>query len=148
MKKIILGFSCLVALLIAPTSILSAQSDVPEAVQNTFDEMFPDATTVNWEQDEEEYLATFETSENNLEVSFLEDGTWKLTVTYIGEEELPTAAVDYIKKEFVVETYNSVTKRETPGDVKYFASFETEKQYVSLRFDEDGELLEKEIEDL
>lgn len=148
MKKTILGFSCLVALLLAPTFTLSAQSDVPEAVQNTFDELFPEATDVSWEQDGEEYLGTFETTDNIVEVTILEDGTWRQTTTNIDAEELPTAAIDYIKKEFVVETYYSVSKVETPAQIRYFANFETETQTVSLRFDEDGGLLEKEIEDL
>ncbi len=148
MKRRILGFSCLVALLVAPTFVLSAQSGIPKAVQNTFDKLFPEATDVNWEQDGEEYLGTFETVDNIIEITILEDGTWQQTTTIMDAEGLPTVAINFIKKEFVVETYYSVSKVETPTQIRFFANFETETQTVSLQFDEDGRLLEKEIEDL
>lgn len=151
MKRFFLG-SCLVILCIALQGItLSAQEDmvIPEVVQATFNKLFPNATDVNWDHDGEEYLAGFENADFSfVEVTIYENGVWQQTVTSIGAEDLPTAAQTYITDEFKVETYYGISKVETAKERVYVANFETTTQSVSLRFDTDGNLLGKEVEDL
>lgn len=151
MKRCLFG-SCLTILFISLQGIvLFAQEEIaiPEAVQSTFDKMFPSATDVSWEHDGEEYLTGFENADfSYVEVTIFEDGSWQQTVTSVSADELPTAAQTYINDEFTVETYYSISKVETPKESVYLVNFETTTQSVSLRFDTDGNLLEKEVEDL
>lgn len=150
MKKSFFG-SCLIVLCISLQGItLAAQENaIPETVQTTFDKLFPNATEVDWEQDGEEYLAGFENADFSfVEVTIFEDGTWQQTVTSLSAEELPTAAQTYIEEEFTVETYYNISKIETAKETLYLVNFETTTQSVSLRFDTDGNLIEKEVEDL
>ncbi|GEM_PF-1902398 len=150
MKKSFFG-SCLIILCISLQGItLKAQENaIPETVQTTFNKLFPSATEVDWEQDGEEYLAGFENADFSfVEVTIFEDGTWQQTVTSLSAEELPTAAQTTINDEFTVETYYNISKVETAKETLYLVSFETTTQSVSLRFDTDGNLIDKEVEDL
>lgn len=148
MKESILGF-CFLSLfsLVQLVPACAQEVEVPEEVLATFEEIFPTATNVNWEENDVLYIATFTIDDYSIKATFEENGDWVETNTEIEFKDLPAAAQEYIKAEFVVEQYYSITKLEVPEEVRYFAYFETDTEGVNLTFDEDGNLVHKEIEE-
>lgn len=149
MKKSFLVFSLVVALISLQGINLAAQDEeVPTAVQATFNTMYPEVIDVYWEQDGEEYLASFITEENSVDATFLEDGTWQQSITSLELEDLPTAAVTLLNKDFETANYYNISKIEIPAKVQYAVSFETDTQYITMLFDPAGQLVDKQVEDL
>ena len=137
-----------VAFLLGFTAFTSvyAQTEVPEAVQATFDEMFPDAEEVFWMSEGDEYVANFYHDEHSLEASILTSGEWVQTTTYLELEELPKEALGFINKEFgTLEEYYTITKVQTPELMFFTADFEVKGKSVYLKFDNTGKLLKKEV---
>ena len=149
MKKGMLSMSSLVVLIILITNltVFAQEVVIPAVVQATFENKYPNAIDVNWDQDGEEFLAGFEEGDYYLEVTISEDGTWVQTFAGIFLEDLPTAAQQLIKQKYVVEEYNGISKVTTPQQIRFYVNFETTKQAVSLSFDEHGKLVETEVED-
>ena len=149
MKKSFLVFSLVVAIIsLQGINLMAQDEEVPTAVQATFNTMYPAATDIFWEQDGEEYLATFTQDEYSVDATFFEDGTWQQSITGLEVEDLPTAAIALLKKDFKIESYYNVSKIEVPDNVQYSVNFETDTQYVNLIFDTTGQLVDKQVEDL
>lgn len=149
MKKSFLVFSLVVALISLQGINLAAQDDeVPTAVQATFNTMYPNAIDAYWEQDGEEYLATFTADEYSIDATFLEDGTWQQSITSLEFEDLPTAAITLLNKDFDAASYYNISKIEVPDKVQYSVNLETDTQYVNIVFDTAGQLVDKQVEDL
>ncbi len=129
---------------------VTAQTEIPDAVQNTFDEMFPEVAIADWEEDGMEYIAIFELDEQDVEATFKENGLWLQTATTLEFEELPTTVQSYIDKEFGenIEYFSGITQMETPTVTRFFVNFETQTRTISLTFDSSGKLLKKEAEDI
>lgn len=132
-------------LLIAPTC--AQEVEVPDEVLATFEEMYPNAINATWEEEDTQYTVNFEMDGSTIIAVYSEDGSWLKSETDIEFDDLPTAAQAYIKDEFVVELYHSIVKLEVPEETLYHVSLETETELVKLTFDEDGNVLEKKIED-
>lgn len=149
MKKSFLVFSLVVALISLQGINLAAQDEeVPTAVQATFNTMYPNAIDAYWEQDGEEYLATFTADEYSIDATFLEDGTWQQSITSLEFEDLPTAAITLLNKDFKAVSYYNTSKIEVPDNIQYSVNFETDTQYVTIIFDAAGQLVDKQVEDL
>lgn len=56
-------------------------SSVPTVVTSTFKEMFPRATGVEWEQNQQYYVADFNVNTFDTEAWYSANGTWAMTVT-------------------------------------------------------------------
>lgn len=149
MKKYFLVFSLVVAFVSIQGIRLAAQNEeVPTTVQTTFNNMYPDAIDAYWEHDGEEYLVTFTMDENSVDATFQEDGTWQQSITSIEFEDLPTAAITLLNKDFEDVNYYNISKIEVPAQVQFATNFETDTQFVNLLFDAEGKLVDKQVEDL
>lgn len=67
-----------------------AMSQAPEAVLNAFSQMFPNATDVEWEMDEDTWEVEFEMGDDEeYEADFAPDGTWLETEKEIRTDKVP-----------------------------------------------------------
>jgi len=149
MKKNLLISSLLVVLIsFQGITLLAQDEEIPTAVQATFNTMYPNAIDAYWEQDGEEYLATFAFGEKSIDATFLEDGTWQQSVISLEFEDLPAAAITLLDKDFKTASYFSISRVQIPAQVQYSVSFETDTQYVTIIFDTAGQLVDKQVEDL
>ena len=89
-------------MIVAAVSQLLA-TDPPAEVKASFDEMFPDVGEVEWDFIEEDtiHMAWFNLEEAAIDAFFLPDGLWIRTVTYLGDDALPEAVLEY----FVGESF-------------------------------------------
>lgn len=137
-----LGKWLAIGLLLLPSVLLLGQTEVPEAVQATFDKLFPEVEYVEWEDDGEEFFAYFRYEERETEAAFLEDGTWIQTMVHLQVEDLPITAQTYLEEHFPNETYfDSLVKVVNPNHIRYRVSLESDEESIYLTFSESGELL-------
>lgn len=135
-----------VFLLIITSSTVSlfGQTEIPQEVRTTFNEMFPTIEYVEWEQDGEEYMAFFEQSQHETEAYFLENGKWLQTSTFLVFVELPAAAQTFIEENYELDLieFDSIVRLITASFTQYTVNFETQEEgFISLNFTEAGDLL-------
>ncbi len=144
-------FSCiaLMTFLAVQTTTANILIDVPKNVMTTFQNLYPNATDINWDKFENDYIAYFENDGNYSEATFDSTGKWLETSTSMEVEQMPDFIALYISEniEEAVDYYNNITMTERPDEVRYDVSFATESYTVYLVFNEEGDLLSKEIEE-
>lgn len=119
-----------------------------QQVLNTFENMYPNATKIDWEQKLDYSVADFRENGREVEVWIDATGTWVMTETDLLYEDLPAA----VKSGFEASEYASwkrddVDKLERLNmDVVYVIEVEQSGKDLDLYFDEEGTLL-KTVED-
>ncbi len=140
----------IIGLFLLPTFSIQAQDDeIPQAVLATFGDMFPNAEEMDWFADEDEYAVSFAEDSYNLEANFKSNGDWIQTSKTIELDDLPTAATKMIVAEYgKPEYFINLVQIQRPGKMYYYVSFETIKKTVTLTFDANGKMTEREEEDI
>lgn len=135
------------------TTVLSAQDDAPKNVQTNFDKMFANAENVAWDSYEGEYIASFYTDDYVTEATFLENGNWILTSTYLEMEHLPKITQNFLSEKYDEDLtyFPGILKTVSPKGTHYVVTVETEidseteeVETLTLTFDEEGKLLVKQ----
>ncbi|HRH61440.1 MAG TPA: PepSY-like domain-containing protein, partial [Chitinophagaceae bacterium] len=83
MKNILLAFS------IITTFSCMAQTDIPAAVQASFNKNFPGIAVKKWEKEAGNYEAEFKKDGKNMSATFTAKGDWLETETDIDVASLP-----------------------------------------------------------
>lgn len=149
MKNSWLVLVVIIFCVLLPTFFLSGQeTPVPKAVMESHKKMYPTAEELIWEQEENTYLAVFDEGGFTRKATYNRKGIWQQTITSLELEELPLSIQKFLNHNYGLEEYNRIRKIEIPTVVKYFVKLEIENNTIILTFDEDGKLLEKEIESL
>jgi hypothetical protein len=116
------------------------KADVPEKVLSSFSEMFPGASDVEWELDDDLWAVEFEWKEKEYEASFLLDGAWYETEFEIEQSSLPVMALKIISNDFAeweIEEVEFVERADFRG---YEVELEMDEKEIALYFNEGGEL--------
>jgi hypothetical protein len=132
-------------------------ADVPEAVKNGFSKMYPNAKDVDWEKEDANYEAEFETIAVNMdnpkakakkrETSVTLDASGNVieAETEIDVKDLPKAAVDYVAANYAgYELEEAEKMTDSKGTVTYEAELEKGKEEFDLIFDANGAFIKKE----
>ncbi len=119
---------------------------VPEKVKTAFENKFPGAGDVEWEQEKQGiWEVEFEIKDTDMEALFDNNGTWLKTETEIEIKELPEAVVNSAKKKFAGYEIYGAEIIETPEQTTYEVKIKNgsgEKMYVV--FDKTGKGLKRE----
>ena len=128
MKKITL----LIALFVVAQATFAQKSKVPQVVQSAFATAYPNAIDVDWEKEDGNYEAEFDTaSGQEMSVLFSADGRLLETEVPIAFSELPKAAQEALKGKKVKETAKIT-------NAKGVVSYEAEVRRKDLMFDAQG----------
>lgn len=119
-----------------------AESDVPQAVMTTFQQMFPN-TTAQWEKEKNGQLkAEFYYNYHEIEAWFQKDGTWTMTKKELSVSELPQAVLDYVSTNYSGLKIDDAHWVETPTEKYYLVELDREnKADIVLTFDENGNFI-------
>ena len=119
-----------------------AESDVPQAVKTTFQQMFPN-TTDQWEKEKSGQLtAEFYYNHHEMEAWFQKDGTWTMTKKELSVSELPQAVLDYVSTNHSGLEIDEAHWVETPTEKYYLVELDREnKADIVLTFDESGSFI-------
>lgn len=120
-------------------------SEVPGEVLREFDRMFPGASNVEWEREDDKVEAEFDGEHGEMEVYFTPDGTWMMT-EYDGDaDDLPAKAVEYLDSYDGYEYEDHVahvSMRDSPAAFK--VELESKLMEWECFFDAEGNLLARE----
>jgi Putative beta-lactamase-inhibitor-like, PepSY-like len=127
---------------------LMAQDQIPAALQSAVTELFPNAKDIEWDNQADEYTVYLMDKAYNVEITFDDNNKWELINTYQSFEDLPEAAQIYLAENHNTSEFNNVIHMRTPTRTMFLVNFETETQMINLAFDEQGNLIEKQVEDI
>lgn len=128
MKK----FTLLIVLLVAAQVAFAQKSKVPQVVQSAFTTAYPNAVDVDWEKEDGNYEAEFDSaSGREMSVVFDANGGLLETEVPIVFSELPKAAQEALKGKKVKETAKIT-------NAKGVVSYEAEVRRKDLMFDAQG----------
>ncbi|MFK7807760.1 MAG: hypothetical protein AB8F74_08195 [Saprospiraceae bacterium] len=130
------------------TAPLLAQAKLPDGVKGTVDLLYPDAEQIEWEDENDELVVYLIDEDYNVEITFDEEENWIQITTVIGESDLPSLAQTYLVENHSDTDVNNILKMRTRKSTMYFVNLETNSEIISLTFDETGNLVEKEAEDI
>jgi hypothetical protein len=94
--------------------------DVPAAVLKEFQNKFPGAEKVKWDQQKNGQCdVKFKWSDRKCSASFSESGEWLRTETILSYKELPLNVKKIVNTKFTVGAVKGASKIEKPGGITY-----------------------------
>ncbi len=149
MKKVIcsLFFVLLVAGVVTAHGI-----DVPKKIAATFKAKYPTAEAVAWSMEEGIYSVEFVLDGYNALSTFETNEEWEKTVIEVDEDYLSNETINYLEETYDDVSINAVSKIEDKSGITFMVRVEVTttddedeetSQMVTLKFDEDGNLINK-----
>ncbi len=137
MKKFILILGvALISTYTFAQDVVIMRSAVPADVTRNFDEVYPDARSVNWTQiDDNSYAADFEKDGTRYHVTFDQRGREHVKRIKIKAESLPASTLEYTNSNYPKEEYKEV-ERIVTRDNK--TSYKVRIKDEDFYFDENG----------
>lgn len=126
MKKILLRISNFVALVLVGLHTGAAAQNleekaIPAPVITAFKARFPDAAEAKWEKTKKDkYEAKFKQTGKKAKAKFTSDGKWDSSELTKSEGDLPTAAADYLKKNYAGRAIDKVEWKEAAAGKQEF----------------------------
>src|SRR5665811_76601 len=78
-----------------------AQTNVPDAVKQSFNSKFMDAKSVKWDmENDHEYEAEFKKNGHEMSANFNQKGEWLETETEMKKKDLPDAVLHTVNAQF------------------------------------------------
>ena len=144
MKKLSLLFIALLTVILI--SCDQQKVNVPEKVQASFDEMFPVASEVEWEmENENEWEAEFKMDGKDVSACFTVDGKWVETEYEI--ESLPETIETIINESYPGYEISKVEIVESPAFEGFEIELENEDGEIEIKVTTNGEILEVEVDE-
>ena len=129
----------LVLVLLLFTAVSYSQVKVPDKVKAAFEKKFPNASSVKWESDDDDYSAYFASDSVNCFASFDEDGKWTETGVTVLYDNLPDAvkksAKDKVKDN---EIKNLFLVEDSEGQKYYEVDILKDGKTIEFYFNKDG----------
>ena len=121
----------------------SQETDVPASVISTFNNQYPDATEVEWEQDNDGFEVEFEVNEIEREITYDRMGNIVESSIEVSENELPANTIAYLNQNYPGYRVDDADE-ETNGDgiAVFEVEIEHENKEIELLFDIEGNFIE------
>lgn len=119
------------------------KAEVPALVIAKFTSLYPNVTNEEWEKEDGNYEAEFETDEKETNVIIDVSGNLLGSSAEVGPNDLPKAIIEYAGKNFPGKKLKEMTKM---TDSKGIVTYEIEIQKDEMIFDANGNFVRKEEE--
>jgi hypothetical protein len=136
MKKKFFFSVCLMALY----AISFANKPVNEKVLHLFQESFPKAEQVSWQESGDTYIVNFILGQVRSRVNYDKEGNFISSIRYFSEEGLPNNILCKIKKRYPGEKIYGVTEMESDAGIEYFVKLESTTHWTTVKSDANGYL--------
>lgn len=130
-------------LLVLSFPVALAFSSIPEAVQNSFSNMYPAVKSPFWEIRPEGIVATFRDEEGLKKAFFSEAGEWMETRIRLGLDQLPHGVQLFIKNNYRDAEISFCGKVNTPQGVRYRVESELPDRVLLKNLDAEGQLIDE-----
>jgi hypothetical protein len=142
MKKNIIFSVCLLALC---TMGFAGSPSVNEKVLKSFNETFPHAQQVSWQEFSDNYIVNFKEGEVRSRVTYDLDGNFVSATRYYFEQNLPINILCKLKNKYSGRKIYGVTEIETETSVEYYIKLEDDNFWTTIKSDSGSnfEMVEK-----
>ena len=125
--------------------VVAVYADPNEKVLRSFHETFASAENVKWEEFSGHYRVSFLSSGMRSKVDYDKEGNILGSIRYYDPSLLPLNILTTLRKEQSKTKLFGVTEVTVGEEVVYFVKMETEKHWITLRVDSNGnsEVFEK-----
>jgi hypothetical protein len=133
MKKFIVIISSFV--------LFACSQTPPKPVSDNFAKMFPNASKVKWDKEEEnEWEAEFKNKKKENSVCFDNAGNWLETEEEINKKDLPERVKNAVNEKYTDYKIEEVSKIETPDFKGFEIAIEKGKEELELQVTADGKI--------
>lgn len=142
----LISFAALVSLQVSAQK--TSEDNIPGPVVTTFKTGYPKAEKIQWELDEEDYMAGFVLSKQEKSAHYSSDGKWLRTETPVRVLDVPKLVKQAATKKFRGATIIDPIKVETSDKVYYKMELTKDDLTYEVEITEGGEMTKiKEKED-
>ncbi len=142
MKSLVNLFA--IASVISFSSCGQGSKNLPENVKTAFSAMFPDASNVKWDKENEtEWEAEFKMSGKEYSANFDSAGKWMETEFEIAVSDIPAEVKASLDKEFPEGKIEESEISETADGKAYEFSIKQGKELVEVSMDSGGNIITK-----
>lgn len=120
------------------------RTNVPEAVETRFTEMYPAAENVDWDEEQENFEAEFEVSERERTALFNAEGKLIRYTEKIEDRYLPAPALKALQQRYAGFKLDEAHRVQQDHNTLYEVELERKEEEMLLLFDEDGRLLKEQ----
>jgi len=122
-----------------------ANVNVNEKVLRSFNETFPSAEQVKWQEFSDNYIVNFVELGVRNRINYDKDGNVISATRYYGQENLPVNLLVKTRKKFPSAKIFGVTEVETEASVDYYIKLEDSMNWITVKSDAIGnmEVVEK-----
>jgi hypothetical protein len=134
MKRIIAVLS-IATMLISNVSFANATTEINKKVLKSFQTQFTDAVDVIWVENNSDFVAKFK-----MKSASITDKQGKLLATsrFLIEQDLPTAVMTGLIKNYSNYAVNTVTEYVVNNQTVYYISLEGDNNWAVVRVDQNG----------
>ncbi len=145
-----LGRSLFTILFIAlHLSAVQAQTEMSKNIKNLIEKLYPNAEDIEYDYEDSDRTVYLLNNGEDVEITLTEDGNWLQITTFISFQNLPKSAQFFISETYEdQEDFTVIIRLKTKANTRYYVSFEADLKMISLTFDESGNLLEREVDDI
>lgn len=119
---------------------------VADKAKNFFSEKYPNATGVEWKEDDKGWEVEFKIGSVKYESKFASDGDWLLTESKISESEIPQLIQNIIDGEYTAYAILEVEKYDTRKGEYYEIKLQKGGDIEEIIFYPDGKMTKPEWE--
>lgn len=136
----------LIALLLFSFTAFAQQVNVPKSAKDAFSKLYPKATEVKWDKENQGYEASFKLDGKNMSVILDKDGKVLETETAIEISQLPKGVEKYVMNNFKGYKITGAAKIvKANGEELFEAEITKGKEKKDLFFDKNGKPEKKDV---
>lgn len=135
-----------IALLLISFTSFAQQTNIPKAAKDSFSKLYPKATEVKWDKENQDYEASFKLDGKNMSVIFDKNGKVMETESAIEISQLPKGIEKYVMdnyKEYKITGAAKIVK--SNGEELFEAEITKGKDKKDMFFDKNGKPEKKDV---
>lgn len=122
-------------------AIAAPVKEVNEKLIKSFQIAFPDASQVNWTEQEDHYFVRFTQASVISEIEYDHEGDFVNSIRYYKDASLLPLNVSWkLHKKFADKTIFAITESSSPVETTYYVKMEDEKSFITVEATEGGSL--------
>src|ERR1700733_2500859 len=113
-------------------------ASVNDKVLRSFENTFPSAEQVNWQEFTDNYTVNFVANGIRSRINYDKEGNFITATRYYSEEHLPVNILCKIRKKYADQTIFGVTEVDSDTSVEYFIKLEDKNNWTTIKSDNNG----------
>jgi hypothetical protein len=138
MKKYFVIIQCLCILGFSVKASALSNIEVNQKVIKLFNETFPFAEKVNWQEFTETYVVHFMQGNVRTVIEYDKNGNFISSIRYYKEDMLPVNILLPVRKKYADKTIFGVTEISTEENTAYYIKMEDSKYWITVKAESNG----------